>query len=153
MDAVDDCKEGEMDRAHIEQRAAKALEFHDRNFNCAQSVACSCCDLAGLDEATAFRMMEGFGGGMGRFTETCGALSGVVALVSFAQSVGPHNPTTKRNTYAIISQLVDAFERENGSTLCGHLTGHVTGTKLQDCPKLIQDGVRLTAECLGAEEA
>ena len=139
-----------MEQAEIERRQALSIELHDRNFNCAQSVACACCDLVGLDEATAFRMLEGFGGGMGDHTEVCGALSGAVAIVGYSMSEGPHNPTTKFATYEVIKPLVARFREEEGATTCGELTGLAGGSKLQPCPKLIQDGVRMAIEALEA---
>ena len=108
-----------MDQAVIDERKAKAIELHDRDFNCAQSVACACCDLVGLDEATAFRMLEGFGGGMGDHSETCGALSGAVALIGYSMSEGPHNPPTKLATYEQVKPLVARFREQEGATLCG----------------------------------
>ena len=137
-----------MDQTPLDKRIARALELHDRNFSCAQSVACACCDLAGLDENAAFRIMEGFGGGMGGFTETCGALSGAVALVGYVSSEGPDNPTTKAETYKKIAPLVERFRTMEGSTRCGELTGLTGGPRLQQCPKLIEDCVRLAVELL-----
>jgi len=138
-----------MDQASVDGRVAKALELHDRNFSCAQSVACACCDLVGLDEETAFKIMEGFGGGMGGFTETCGALSGAVALVGYASSNGPNDPVTKKGTYKQVAPLVERFREMEGSTRCGELTGLAGGPRLQQCTKLIEDGVRLAVEHLG----
>ena len=137
-----------MNQTSYEKRSAYALELHDRNFSCAQSVACACCDLVGLDEETAFKIMEGFGGGMGGFTETCGALSGAVALVGYASSSGPDNPITKADTYKQIAPLVERFRQMEGSTRCGELTGLAGGPRLQQCTKLIEDCVRLTVELL-----
>ena len=137
-----------MEQAEINRRVALSIDMHDRNFNCAQSVACACCDLVGLDEAAAFRMLEGFGGGMGDHTETCGALSGAVAIIGYAMSEGPHNPTTKFATYEQVKPLVARFREEEGATTCGVLTGLAGGPKLQPCPKLIQDCVRFTIDAL-----
>ena len=105
----------------------------------------------GMEESPALSpdFMEGFGGGMGGFTETCGALSGAVALVGYASSNGPNNPVTKKGTYKQVAPLVERFRNMEGSTLCGELTGLAGGPRLQQCPKLIEDGVRLVAEHLG----
>ena len=139
-----------MERDEIERRVALSIELHDRNYNCAQSVACACCGLVGLDDAAAFRMLEGFGGGMGGHTETCGALAGAVAIIGYSMSEGPHNPTTKSATYEQVKPLVARFLAEEGATTCGVLTGLAGGPKLQPCPKLIQDGVRFTIDALEA---
>ena len=98
-----------MENEEIEKRIARAHELHESGFNCAQAVACTCADLVGLDQATAFRMTEGLGGGMGGFTETCGAISGGCAIIGYATSDGPHNPKTKGATYKKVRQLVARF--------------------------------------------
>ena len=96
-------------------------------------------------------MTEGFGGGMGRFTETCGAISGGCALIGYARSDGPHNPKTKGATYKLTRQLVSRFEEQNGSTLCKELKGLTGGMVLRSCPDCVEDGVRMTLEILEAQ--
>ena len=77
-----------MDQAEIERRVALALEMHHNNYACSQCVACATCDLVGLDSDLMFRLMEGFGLGMGTADQTCGAVSGAVAVLSYANSTG-----------------------------------------------------------------
>ena len=57
-------------------RVMETKERHDKGFNCCQAVACTYCDLFGMDEATAFKACEAFGAGMGGMQGTCGAVSG-----------------------------------------------------------------------------
>ena len=49
----------------MENRVERAVTNHNRGYNCAQSVVCAYCELFGMDESAAFRLAEGFGGGMG----------------------------------------------------------------------------------------
>ena len=72
-------------------------------------------------------MTEGLGGGIGGFTETCGAISGGCAIIGYATSDGPHNPTTKGATYEKTRQLVERLGAQNGSTICKELKG-LTGS-------------------------
>ena len=137
-----------MDTAEIEARVAKAHELHESGYNCAQSVACACCDLVGLAEDEAFRLAEGFGGGMGAFTETCGAISGGVALIGYAMSAGPEAPRSKAATYRVARQLVNGFRDMNGSTLCKELKGQTGGPVLRSCPGCVEDATRLTLALL-----
>ena len=137
-----------MHRAEIEARVEQALELHSRNYNCAQAVACACADLVGINESTAFKMTEGLGGGMGGYTETCGAISGGCAIIGFKTSEGPHNPTTKHATYAQVRQLVDRFREKNSSTLCCEIKGLTGDPVLRTCPGCIEDCVRMTLEIL-----
>ena len=57
----------------MESRIEDTIKRHNKGFNCAQAVACTYCDLLGLEEETVFRMTEGFGAGMGCMQATCGA--------------------------------------------------------------------------------
>ena len=137
-----------MDRSEIEARVAKAHALHESGYNCAQSVACACADLVGLAEGEAFRLTEGFGGGMGAFTGTCGAISGGVAVIGYAMSAGPEAPRSKAATYRVVRQLVNGFREKNGSTLCKELKGQTGGPVLRSCPGCVEDGCRLTVELL-----
>ena len=58
-------------------RAAKA--YHDRGFNCGQSVLEAFRDLTGLTEDQCRRIATGLGGGF-RSGNICGAVSGAVLL-------------------------------------------------------------------------
>ena len=140
----------ELSASDIEARVARAHELHGGGFNCAQSVACACADLVGADEAIAFKLTEGLGGGMGGFTETCGAISGGAAIIGFAMSDGPHNPQTKGATYKQVRRLVSRFAEQNGSTLCKELKGKAGGPVLRSCPDCVDDGVRMTLDILTA---
>ena len=45
-------------------RKQNALKLHEHGFNCAQSVACSFCNVMGADPETVFKLAEPFGFGM-----------------------------------------------------------------------------------------
>lgn len=126
----------------------RALAMHKAGYNCAQCVAVACAHRVDLDEDAAFRIMEGFGGGMGNFTQTCGAISGGIALFGFANSGGLQNPKTKASTYKLSRQLVERFEEANGSTLCGDLKGLTGGPVLRSCDGCIEDATRITLDVL-----
>lgn len=136
-----------------EERVARALEMHAKGYNCAQCVACALSDLTDVDRNTLFRLMEGFGGGMGGFSETCGALSGGVAVIGYRNCEGQQNPKTKGSTYKLTRSLVDAFRDANGSTLCPDLKGLRGNPPLRSCDGCIEDGVRMTLDVLEAAKA
>jgi len=60
-----------------EAATSKFLE----GFNCAQSVLFSFCDDLQLDKNSALKLSCGFGGGMGRKEEVCGAVSGGIMAI------------------------------------------------------------------------
>ena len=137
-----------MEQVEIEKIVAHAHVLHERGFNCAQSVACACAGLIGVDQAIAFKLTEGLGGGLGGFTETCGAVAGGAVVLGFATSDGPHNPKTKGRTYQLTRQLVARFAERNGSTLCKELKGLAGGPVLRTCPDCVDDAIRMTLELL-----
>ena len=53
-----------------------ARQYFLNGYNCAQAVALAFCDELALPPETALRLVSGFGGGMGRLREVCGAFSG-----------------------------------------------------------------------------
>ena len=57
----------------MDTRVEKTIERHKKGYNCAQAVACTYCDLVGVDEETMFKMTEALGLGMGCMDGTCGA--------------------------------------------------------------------------------
>ena len=136
---------GEID---VEARVARAHELHEHGHNCAQSVACACADLVGLDPLAAFRMTEGFGYGMGGMTETCGAVVAGVAVLAYSKSEGPANPKTKAVSGKLARELTARFREQNGSTICGELKGVGGAPMLRSCHDCVEDAMRLTLELL-----
>ena len=54
----------------------EAVNKKKNGYNCAQAVACTYCDYAGIDEETMFNICQAFGTGMGTLEGTCGAIVG-----------------------------------------------------------------------------
>ena len=57
-------------------KAEKAINYFKAGYNCAQSVVAAFKDDMGFDENLALEISVGFGGGMGRLQEKCGAVTG-----------------------------------------------------------------------------
>ena len=70
----------------------QAMAYLEQGFNCAQAVACTLAPAIGLDVDQTFRLMEGFGGGMGGYTETCGAVSSAVMADRMGQKRRKRKP-------------------------------------------------------------
>ena len=92
--------------------------------NCAQAVLCAFHDLCGLDRDTAMRLASGFGGGIARQREICGAVSGMCMAADLIRGPGEGtDKTAKDEHYAFIRGLCDAFREETGSIICRELLG------------------------------
>ena len=134
----------------MESRLKKAVEKHKKGYNCAQAVVCSYCDLFGVDEKTAFRISEGFGGGMGQMRETCGAVTGLFMLLGFKNSGADlEKPGSKLDTYKLVKEAAQKFINKNASIKCADLLGVGGKPKLRSCDGCIEDACAIFEEILG----
>ena len=115
----------------MESRVMEAKARHDRGFNCCQAVACTYCDLFGMDEETAFKACEAFGAGMGGMEGTCGAVSGAVFLAEAEKQLRRSGTAGEqgKNISAIQSHHGEIPGKERESCLSGikgNRDGHTT---------------------------
>ena len=97
----------------------RAAELFLRGYNCAQSVAVAFCDVTGMDEKTAARMASAFGGGMGRMREVCGAVSGMLMVLSVLYGYDtPGDDVSKKELYTRVQALAGRFREAVGSIVC-----------------------------------
>lgn len=130
-------------------RKEKAIELHDKKFNCCQAVACTFAKNLGIDEQILFRAGEGFGLGMGCMDGTCGVLSGAIMLAGLKNSDGNlDTPATKADTYQLSKEMLKRFSAKTGGTVCRELKGVDTGRMLCSCPDCIRAGVEVVEEVL-----
>lgn len=131
----------------MQSRVDQATARHNRGYNCAQAVACTYCDLFGVDERTMFRATEGLGLGMGGMQGTCGALTGACIIAGLAGSDGNlEQPRSKRQTYGVSRELVEKFNDAAGATKCGDLKGVETGHMLMSCPNCVVTAAKLVED-------
>lgn len=124
----------------MESRIEQTIEKRNKAYNCAQAVACTYCDLVGLDEQMMFRMTEGLGAGMGNMEGTCGAVAGACILAGMVKSTGNlENPDSKGITGKLSREIMDQFMERNSTVTCKELKGKETGQMLRSCPDCIRD--------------
>ena len=102
-------------------RAERAKEKFLQGYACSQAVALAFCDVMGMDEAAVSKMMLPFGGGLGRLRLTCGAVSGMAAVVGMVFADAENSPENKKEIYAIVQELCSRFQAETGSLICAEL--------------------------------
>ena len=93
----------------------KATQFHEKGYNCAQSVLMSLKDFSGMDDRTAASIAGGFGGGAG-CRELCGALSG--AFMAVGLKIGEDD---RQRIMAIDREITAAFREKFGAVRCTDL--------------------------------
>ena len=102
----------------------RAEQLFMEGYNCSQAVLLSYSDITGLDDKTAAMLASGFGGGMGRMREVCGAVSGMFIVLGIVAGYSdPSDAQGKKSTYAAIQELASRFRKENGSIICKELLG------------------------------
>ena len=94
-----------------------AKENFSKGMNCAQAVLLAFKDEIGLPEETLKKMIIGFGGGFGRQRLTCGAVSGMVAVLGALTSDGED----KLSIYSTVQKACADFIAELGTLSCAEL--------------------------------
>ncbi|MBQ9707903.1 MAG: C_GCAxxG_C_C family protein [Firmicutes bacterium] len=133
----------------MSDKTIKANDLHNRGYNCAQAVACVFAEDMGMSEEDVFRIMEGFGFGMGTMG-TCGAVSAMAAVVGMNRSDGNlEKPRSKKDSYKDMRSLTEKFHEKNGSIMCRDIKGVDTGVVLRSCPGCIEDCVEILEAYVG----
>jgi C_GCAxxG_C_C family probable redox protein len=88
-------------------------------YNCAQAVLFSFCDDLGFDKDKALRLACGFGAGMARRQEVCGAVTGGILTIGlkYGRGEGQDRAPTE-TTYGKVRELMSRFESRHGTCLC-----------------------------------
>jgi len=133
----------------------KAVDLFLNGYNCAQSVLGAFCSENGLDVDIAFRLANGFGGGV-RCGEVCGAVSGAAMVIGLkcgfcGQGDFKQKGYCNKKTF----DFIERFRNENGSIICRDLLD--TDIRSPDdfnspeaqvlfktiCPKMVAAAVRI----------
>ena len=129
--------------------------FGPENCNCSQAVVVAFSDSVGMDRALAMSVARGFGGGIGRFGLTCGAVTGALMVLGLKVSqIEPDEKKAKDKAYELAGKFRTEFEARHGVMDCKSLVGidlsTEEGKKLNDEKKITRtlcpDFVRTAAE-------
>lgn len=105
-------------------KAHRAADLHKQGFNCCQAMAIIYGPQFGLAADQAAKVAAGFGGGIGRMGDICGALSGAIMILGLKYgATDPKDKATKMKTYQIVGKVVERFKQACGSTDCRDLLG------------------------------
>ena len=142
-------------------RKERVKAMFKEGFSCSQAVLAAFSDEYGLPRETALRISQGFGGGMARMAETCGALTGAFMVIGLKHGrTRAEDEAAKEKTYALCQELVRRFRARHGALRCRELLGCDIGTpegakigrdeKLHDdlCPLLIVSAAEILEDLL-----
>jgi C_GCAxxG_C_C family probable redox protein len=130
-------------------------------FNCSQSVLAAFSENFGLEKKLALRVAGGFGGGMGRRGDTCGAVSGALMVLGLKYgAIDPQDKDAKENAYQQVKAFMKRFEALHGTVRCNDLLDADIGTAdglalarsenrfKQRCPQFVGDAAEILEEFL-----
>jgi C_GCAxxG_C_C family probable redox protein len=148
----------------MSEKAERAKQFHAQGYGCAQAVLAAFAPDFGLSEEVALKISTGFGSGMGRMCEMCGALTGAYMVIGLkygkVKTDGTKYGIYTETTYRLVSEIAQRFAEINGTTQCRELLEHDLSDPEQRaelvelgyfntrCGKFILDSVELLEDML-----
>lgn len=129
---LDECKKNLID------------EFADRGPNCCQLTCMAYAEEFQIDLQELLRVAAPFGGGMGYFGLTCGALAG--AGIIFSNHFGSDfmdNSEYKLQFYAAVKELCEEFEALSGAATCAAFKKMQNAGHGPTCRELIYLGAEI----------
>ncbi len=105
-------------------RSQHAGELFLSGYNCAQSVLLSFADDLKFSKELAQKLAAGFGGGMGKQQETCGAVTGAIMVLGLLKGEEVNNnEELKAAAYGSVKELSRDFISAYKTTQCRELIG------------------------------
>lgn len=106
-------------KASMSIKREMAQSYFEGGLNCAQSLILAFSPDYSLDEKTAKSISLGFGAGMGRLREVCGALSAAFMVMGLHYG----EKVTKAQMYDLQQKFAAMWKEDNGSIICRELLG------------------------------
>jgi C_GCAxxG_C_C family probable redox protein len=109
-----------------EELGIEAKKLFQSGYICAEAVSKVVLEELNFDADKICGVATGFGGGIARKGQTCGALTGGILSIGAVENNGfrkPDQNEIKENVYKKVEQLYNNFEKEFGSTICQNITG------------------------------
>ena len=137
-------------------KAGEAVDLFNQGFICSQAVLSVFAPDFGLNRDTALRIAQGFGAGMARTDDVCGAIAGAVIVLGLRYGATQADDRAAREkTYAVINEFIKEFKQRNGTVSCTALLGfnlsdpdqrtqaHQSGVVQERCHGFVRDAVEI----------
>lgn len=138
-----------------------AVNKFKEGFNCAQSVLYCYAEKLNISKDIALRISSGFGAGMGRKQEVCGAISGAILVLNLLYGRGEKDEKQKQDiNYSKVRELITRFENIHGTINCKKLLDGcdlltAVGQEkfklenlIENCYKYVEDTVKILYEII-----
>ena len=142
-------------------RKEKTRDLFKEGFSCSQAVLAAFSEEFGLPAETALRIGQGFGGGIARTADICGAVTGGIMVIGLKYGrTRADDEAAREKTYSLVRELLRRFRARHGALACKDLLGCDIGTpeglkisnegKLHEhlCPRLLDSAVEILEDDL-----
>jgi C_GCAxxG_C_C family probable redox protein len=103
-----------------------AVNKFKNGYNCAQSMVYSFAEQLKIDKSVALKLACGFGGGMGRTENVCGAITGGVIILGLIFGRGENEEKIKQEeTYQYVRDFINKFKAKYGTIECRCLIDNI----------------------------
>ena len=106
-----------------EETVKLAESYASQRFLCSESCLMALARCQGVDSPLIPRIATGFGAGVGRSGEVCGAITGAVMGLSIRYGRDTVEPIKDRRPYWYATELLERFRAERGGLTCPALLG------------------------------
>ncbi|HNY01596.1 MAG TPA: C-GCAxxG-C-C family protein [Bacteroidales bacterium] len=108
----------------MKDHVTEAIALFRSGLHCSQSVFGSFSEEFGLPRETALKIACPFGGGIGGYGKTCGALTGALMVLGLKQGSSEGSDyEAKLDSRRKARELIAYFEKQHGSSQCNDLVG------------------------------
>jgi C_GCAxxG_C_C family probable redox protein len=138
-----------------------AVATFKQGYSCSQAVLSAYAPDYGVEHVLALRLGAGFGGGMGRMGEVCGALTGAFMVLGLKHgAIAAEDHQAREKTHQRVRELARRFKERHGALRCRELTGcdlstpegyehaRQQGVFRTLCPQLVHDAAAVLGEVL-----
>jgi C_GCAxxG_C_C family probable redox protein len=141
-----------------------ALASFMGGFTCSSAIFSTFSKEMGLDPSVAKKVACGFGAGISKTGNICGAVSGAVLVIGLKYGKESTDDTEATDrTRALVREFIKEFTEKNGSVNCTELLGfnlhdpgeytqaRESGLFISKCPELVRDAVIILEKLLPGE--
>jgi C_GCAxxG_C_C family probable redox protein len=142
-------------------KSGNAYRCFMSRFTCSAAVFSAFSKDLGLDPDTAKKIACGFGAGISKTGNICGAVSGAIMVIGLKYGkVQADDEASTEKTRALVRQFIHEFTARNGSVSCTALLGYdlgdpksytaakSSGLFVTRCPALVRDAADILEKIL-----
>ncbi len=142
-------------------KVEKAAHLFKQGFSCSQAVLAACGEGLGVEEEKLLKISSGFGAGMGRMGEVCGAVTGAFMAIGLKHGRGKlEDQAAKEKTQQLVSEFAKRFKARHRTVICRDLLGcdlsTAAGIKIALeknlfttlCPKFVSSAAEILGEIM-----